>query len=135
MSTASVYKGETAVLMQALLAAHANGVLEHVLGDLRTAAPELVSNVGRRLAMAASKSARYVGEMREIAETQATAGLTPVLFEAIAEIYAATARSPLAAIPPEELPTDRSLEELLGELSDAPSASGHREATRRHRSR
>src|SRR3990172_3004943 len=37
MSTASVYKGSSALLLQALLAAQANGVLDHVLDDLRTA--------------------------------------------------------------------------------------------------
>jgi 3-hydroxyisobutyrate dehydrogenase-like beta-hydroxyacid dehydrogenase len=116
MSTASVYKGSTAVLMEALLAAHANGVLEHVLEDLRAGAPELVANVERRLASAAAKSGRYVGEMREISATQAAAGLTPALFEAMAQIYATTATTPLAAIAPEELTVIRSLEALLDEL-------------------
>ncbi len=39
MSTASVYKGTSALLAHALLAAHANGVLEHVLDDLRAGSP------------------------------------------------------------------------------------------------
>lgn len=65
MSTASVYKGGTAILLQALRAAHTNGVLEHVLADLRTAAPELVSNVERRLASASSKSARRRRDARD----------------------------------------------------------------------
>ena len=67
MSTASVYKGTTAVLLQALLAAHANGVLEHVLSDLRSGTPELVANVERRLRAPPGKSGRFVGEMHEIA--------------------------------------------------------------------
>ena len=77
MSTASVYKGTSALLLQALLAAHANGVLAHVLADLRAAAPELVANIERRVASGAAKSVRYVGEMHEIATTQSAAGLTP----------------------------------------------------------
>lgn len=113
MSTASVYKGGTAILLQALRAAHANGVLEHVLADLRTAAPELVSNLERRLASAASKSERYVGEMHEIAATQSAAGLTPALFEAMGEIYAALARTPAAERAPEEIPDDESLPQIL----------------------
>ena len=100
MSTASVYKGSSALLVQALLAAHANGVLEHVLADLRTAAPELVANLERRLGNAAAKSGRYVGEMREIAATQAAAGLTPALFEGMAEVYSALARTPSCAHEP-----------------------------------
>jgi 3-hydroxyisobutyrate dehydrogenase-like beta-hydroxyacid dehydrogenase len=116
MSTASVYKGSAALLAQALLAAHANGVLEHVLADLRTASPEAVANVERRLGNAAAKSGRYVGEMHEIAATQSAAGLTPALFEALAEVYEALARTPLASKSPEEVASDVSLEELLDDL-------------------
>jgi len=103
MSTASVYKGTTALLLQALLAAHENGVLEHVLADLQAAAPELVANVERRLASAAAKSGRYVGEMHEISAAQSAAGLTPGLFGAMAEIYAALATTPAATRAPEEI--------------------------------
>lgn len=116
MSTASVYKGSTALLLQALRAAHTNGVLEHVLADLRTAAPELVSNVERRLTSAASKSARYVGEMHEIAATQSAANLTPALFEAMAEVYASLAETPAANRAPEEITGDESLPEILGAM-------------------
>ena len=118
MSTASVYKGSTAILLQALRAAHANGVLGHVLADLHTAAPELVSNVERRLASAASKSARYVGEMHEIAATQSVAGLTPALFEALAEVYAALAATPAATRAPEDVPGVETLEQLLLDMRE-----------------
>jgi len=116
MSTASVYKGSTALLMQALLAAQANGVLEHVLADLRAGSPELVASVERRLASAAAKSRRYVGEMHEIADTQLAAGLTPALFAAMAEVYAATARTPSAATSPEEIPAELEITRLLRSL-------------------
>jgi len=116
MSTASVYKGSSALLMQALRAAHANGVLEYVLTDLGAAAPELVARVERRLARAAAKSGRYVAEMHEIATTQSAAGLTPSLFEAMAEVYAALAETQLAQAHPEDLPTDLSLEQVLDNL-------------------
>ena len=45
MSTASVYKGTSALLAHALLTAHTNGVLDHVLDDLRSGSPELIVNV------------------------------------------------------------------------------------------
>jgi 3-hydroxyisobutyrate dehydrogenase-like beta-hydroxyacid dehydrogenase len=116
MSTASVYKGTTALLAQALRAAHANGVLEHVLADLRAGAPNLVSNVERRLAVAASKSGRYAGEMHEIAATQQATGLTPALFDAIAEIYETIALTPLASASPEDVPESPELSTLLDAL-------------------
>ena len=116
MSTASVYKGSSALLMQALLAAHANGVLEHVLADFRIGMPELVASVERRLASAAAKSERYVAEMREIAATQSAAGLTPALFEAIAEVYAAIASTPLAQANTEDIPSGLSTPKILERL-------------------
>jgi 3-hydroxyisobutyrate dehydrogenase-like beta-hydroxyacid dehydrogenase len=102
MSTASVYKGSSAILAQALRAADHYGVLEHVLDDLGEAADQ----AGGRIARAAAKSPRYVGEMREIAAAQSAAGLTPALFDAIAGVYAEIARTPLAQVPPEEAGSD-----------------------------
>lgn len=116
MSTASVYKGGSALLLQALRAAHANGVLEHVLGDLRAGAPELVARIERRLAMAASKSERYVAEMHEIAAAQSAAGLTPALFEAMADVYTGVARTMLGQRSPEDVAAELTLDDLLGEL-------------------
>jgi 3-hydroxyisobutyrate dehydrogenase-like beta-hydroxyacid dehydrogenase len=120
MSTASVYKGTSALLAQALLAAQANGVLEYVVSDLRAGAPELVANIERRLASAAAKSARYVGEMQEIAATQTAAGLTPLLFEAMADVYTAMARTQLATKNPDEVPPDLALENVLEQLVERP---------------
>jgi 3-hydroxyisobutyrate dehydrogenase-like beta-hydroxyacid dehydrogenase len=122
MSTASVYKGSVALLAQALLSAHANGVLGHVVADVRASSPELVDGVETRLARAATKSGRYVGEMREIAATQAEAGLTPALFEAMAEVYAALAESPAAVGDPEGVQTALELESVLEALRGTPAA-------------
>lgn len=116
MSTASVYKGTSALLAYALLAAHANGVLEHVLADLRAGSPELVANVARRLASATTKSGRYVGEMHEIAHTQSAAGLTPALFEAMAEVFSRLSASELAQAAPESIAQDVSLADVLDGL-------------------
>jgi len=113
MSTASVYKGSTALLAQALLAADANGVLEHVVADLRIGAPELGSRVERRLATAASKSGRCVAEMHEIAASQSAAGLTPALFEAMTEVYSALAKTSLAGAKPEDVAADLELRDVL----------------------
>lgn len=116
MSTASVYKGTSALLLQALRTAHANGVLAHVLDDLQLGAPELVSRIERRLAMAAAKAERYVGEMREIAATQRGARLTPALFDALAEVYEDVAGKPLARTSPEDVPSTPSLDDILDAL-------------------
>ncbi len=109
MSTAAVYKGTTAVLAQALLTAWTNGVLDHVVDDL----DERAAGAATRIARSATKSARYVGEMHEIAATQAAAGLTPALFEAMAEVYAAQAERPLGRKAPEDVDATSDLDEVL----------------------
>jgi 3-hydroxyisobutyrate dehydrogenase-like beta-hydroxyacid dehydrogenase len=113
MCTASVYKGSAALLVQALLTARANGVLVHVMDDLG----EPADGVARSIARAAAKSRRYVGEMQEIAATQAAAGLTPALFEAMAEVYERIAGRPLALRDPESAPADEGLDDVLRSLA------------------
>jgi 3-hydroxyisobutyrate dehydrogenase-like beta-hydroxyacid dehydrogenase len=113
MSTASVYKGTIALLAQALLAARANGVVDHVVDDLG----ELADEAALRIARSATKAHRYVGEMHEIAATQAAAGLTPALFEAMAVVYGDLARRPLAQGAPEEVDRAVQLAEVLDRLA------------------
>jgi 3-hydroxyisobutyrate dehydrogenase-like beta-hydroxyacid dehydrogenase len=117
MCTASIYKGVSALSMQALLAAREHGLVDEVLADLAHGLPELAAGLPRSVALAAAKSERYVAEMREIAAAQAAAGLTPALFEAIAEVFAAAAASRLAAETPESVPGEVDLAAVLAELA------------------
>jgi 3-hydroxyisobutyrate dehydrogenase-like beta-hydroxyacid dehydrogenase len=116
MSTASFYKGQTALLTQALRAARANGVLEPVLDDLRRHEPSLVDDASRLLQSVASKSGRYVAEMNEIAASQAEAGLTPELFAAFAAVYLELSEGRLASAPPEDADPGRELRDVLDAL-------------------
>jgi 3-hydroxyisobutyrate dehydrogenase-like beta-hydroxyacid dehydrogenase len=112
MSTASVYKGLTGLVAQALRAAAAHGVLEPVMADLGEgyATPYQV-------ALAATKAHRYVAEMHEIARSQSAAGLTPSLFEAFAEVWADIADRPLADGQPETLPHDITARQVADRLT------------------
>jgi 3-hydroxyisobutyrate dehydrogenase-like beta-hydroxyacid dehydrogenase len=103
MCTASVYKGLTGLYAQALRTAGHHRVLDHVVGDLHDGGLDPVPAV----AVAATKAARYVPEMLEIAATQAGAGLPAALFEAYAQIWGSIARGSLAASDPETV--DRAL--------------------------
>ena len=107
MSTASFYKGQTALFAQALRAARANGVLELVLDDLRRHYPDFVDDAPRLLQSIAAKSARYVAEMEEIAASQEQAGLTPDLFTAFATVYLELSRTAAAGRSPEEFDAQR----------------------------
>jgi 3-hydroxyisobutyrate dehydrogenase-like beta-hydroxyacid dehydrogenase len=97
MCTASVYKGLTGLYAQAMQTADHHRVLDHVVDDLHTGGLDPVPAV----AMAATKAARYVPEMREIAATQAGAGLPAALFEAYAQIWGLIAGGELARSDPE----------------------------------
>jgi 3-hydroxyisobutyrate dehydrogenase-like beta-hydroxyacid dehydrogenase len=116
MCTASMYKGSTALLAHALLTAHAHNVLPQVLDDLGDSFPRQLDRAARLIAVSTTKAGRFVGEMHEIAATQAGAGLTPALFEAIAEVYEAFARSPLADEAPEAIAAQPLLEDVLNAL-------------------
>jgi len=99
MCTASVYKGVTAVLTQALRTAGRHGVADHVLADLADGGYEPT----RQIAVAATKAWRFVAEMREIAATQRAVGLPGELFEAVALVYEDLARTELATGDPESV--------------------------------
>ena len=92
MCTASVYKGYTALLTHALVTAHANGVLAEVLDDLHDSFPGADRQGG-------APARRLDDEGRPLRRRDAGdrgdaggAGLTPALFEAMAEVYATPRR-------------------------------------------
>ena len=123
MSTASVYKGRVAVLAQALRAAHANGVLEPVLDDLVETGLADRERTAETLARASTKAWRYVDEMRQIASTQASAGLPPELFEAFALVYVGLAEKAVADAP-EQVDGALSLVDVLERLNAGAAGRG-----------
>ena len=116
MCTASVYKGTTAVWAQALQTAAALDVLDVVVADLAEEFPGTAANAGRLIAVATSKSGRFVAEMEQIAATQGAAGAGPELFEAMAQVYRRLAATPLAGLSPEEARDLTDLTEVLDRL-------------------
>jgi 3-hydroxyisobutyrate dehydrogenase-like beta-hydroxyacid dehydrogenase len=126
MCTAAMYKGSTALLAQALLTAHAHGVLPQVLDDLHGPFPGQIDGAARALAISATKAERFVGEMSEIAATQASAGLTPALFEGFAEVYAALSSTPLGQDAPESIGRELVLEDVLERLGPSSEDAGER---------
>jgi 3-hydroxyisobutyrate dehydrogenase-like beta-hydroxyacid dehydrogenase len=113
MSTAAMYKGFVALLLQSLQTAHANGVIDLVLDDLRSEFGELLDHAATSIAMAASKADRYSGEMLEISAAQGAAGAEPELYQAMAHVYEAVGRTELAALSPEQARQLTDLETVL----------------------
>jgi 3-hydroxyisobutyrate dehydrogenase-like beta-hydroxyacid dehydrogenase len=113
MCTASVYKGLGALVTQAMRTAHRHDVLDQVLADLARNGLDMSAAV----VVSATKAHRFVEEMREIAATQARAGLTPALFEAFAEVYADVATTELAKGDPESADRTLSAGDIVRRLS------------------
>jgi 3-hydroxyisobutyrate dehydrogenase-like beta-hydroxyacid dehydrogenase len=112
MCTGSVYKGLTALITQAMRTAGFHGVLDEVVADLERNGLAQTAGVSR----SAPKAWRFVDEMREVAATQAQAGLTPDLFLAMAAVYADIARTRLAQGDPETA-SDLTAAEIVAQLS------------------
>src|SRR5207342_418654 len=116
MSTASIYKSRAVLLAQALRAARAYGVLEPVLDDLRRSHPDLVEEAPFLLQSIASRSDRCVAEMEEIASSQEQVGLTPDLFNAVADVFLRLRSTEAAGRAPEDLDVNATLDEVLATL-------------------
>jgi 3-hydroxyisobutyrate dehydrogenase-like beta-hydroxyacid dehydrogenase len=117
MCTASVYKGFSCLLLQALQTACAHGVADVVIADLEHDFGGQLTGVASRIALAAAKSDRYPAEMREIAETQASAGGDPGVFRAIAGAYEHVARSELSSLTPEDAVLMDDLAAVMSQLN------------------
>lgn len=118
MSTASIYKGLSGLLAQALQTAEFYGVTDLVRTDLARGLPDYVANAAGEVAAAASKSDRYPDEMRQIAIAQGAAGAEPALFDAMAVVYESIHRSRLARLTPEQARDADDLTEVLRLLAD-----------------
>lgn len=116
MCTASVYKGTAALWLQALQTARALGVTDVVLADLAESEPARAGQAGRSIAVAASKSDRFVAEMEQIAQTQGAAGASPELFAGMAAVYARVAGTELARLAPEAAQAMDDLDTVLALL-------------------
>jgi 3-hydroxyisobutyrate dehydrogenase-like beta-hydroxyacid dehydrogenase len=114
MCTASVYKGLTGLLAQAMRTAAHHGVLDTVLADLDGLGGR-TPQVG--VAVSATKAHRYVAEMHEIAATQAGAGLPPSLFEAYAEVYTGLSQTDLAQQEPESVDRSMTAADVIARLA------------------
>lgn len=110
MCTGSVYNGVHALVTQAIRAADHYGVLAELLADLSGGLGEASPGA---VAVAGAKAGRFIAEMQEIADAQESAGLSPELFRAFADVWREIAQTDLATNSPER--ADRSIS--AGELA------------------
>jgi len=87
MAYAAWTKGTSALLLAVRCVARAEGVEETLIDEWRTSLPQLPEQSVAAARSALSKGWRWVGEMNEIAETFAAAGLPDGFHRGAAEIY------------------------------------------------
>jgi 3-hydroxyisobutyrate dehydrogenase-like beta-hydroxyacid dehydrogenase len=112
MAFAAWTKGTAALLLSVRAVARAEGVEETLLDEWRTSLPALPEQSRAAARSAVAKGWRWVGEMHEIADTFASAGLPDGFHRAAAEIYRRAPRAPRAPAD-----ADLSIERLLAAIA------------------
>jgi 3-hydroxyisobutyrate dehydrogenase-like beta-hydroxyacid dehydrogenase len=119
MAYAALNKGTDALHTAVLLAGARLGVLPALLQELESSQAEALARMKARVPFLAATAARFTGEMAEIAETFAAAGVTPEFHRGAEWVYTQLAATPLAAETRATLPRERSLDAALAVFSAA----------------
>jgi 3-hydroxyisobutyrate dehydrogenase-like beta-hydroxyacid dehydrogenase len=129
MTYAALNKGTDALHTAVLLAGARLGVLPALLREFESSQAEALARMKLRVPFLAATSARFKGEMAEIARTFAAAGVTPDFHRGAEWVYAQLAATPLASETRATLPRERSLDAALAvfgatlDRRDAPEGS------------
>ena len=102
MCSAALTKGTQALWLEVLYAARNLGVEDWLEREVQGSRAPIYQWVLGQLPILPSKAYRWVPEMHEISSTLATAGMTPRVFEGIADICEFVAATPLGRESPEE---------------------------------
>jgi 3-hydroxyisobutyrate dehydrogenase-like beta-hydroxyacid dehydrogenase len=114
MTYAAWTKGASALLLAARAVARAEGIEQKLLDEWAISLPELPQRSTTAARSAVTKGWRWVGEMEEIADTFAAAGLPDGFHRAAAEIYRRSPHAPDA---------DASLEHVLASITRVAGSS------------
>jgi len=113
MVYAALTKGTWTLHAALLLAASRTGVLPDLLSELEHSQGAALNAMRARIPRLPADSARWVGEMQEIARTFTDVGVPDGFHEGAAEIFRILARTPFAAETRQSIDSSRTLEEIL----------------------
>ncbi len=113
MVYASATKGTFSLHAATLTAAHALGLTEVYLAEIGASNPQMRAAMEAKVPRIPFDAGRWLGEMHEIAQTFADAGVTPKFHEGAADIMELADRTPIAAESRETVDESRTLEEVL----------------------
>lgn len=87
MTYAALTKGSCAIATELLIAACSMGLLEPLIEDFKISQGRRFEELVLELKKMPPKANRWVGEMEEIAKTFGELGLTPKIYQGVADIY------------------------------------------------
>ena len=117
MCYAAMTKGSAALHSQLLMAAEMMGLYQPLLEEFQRGQTATVQRMEGWIPGVPAKSRRWVSEMQEIEATFGHLGMTPHLFEGVADMYRLIGGTPLGDETPESRDGERSLEETIRLLS------------------
>ena len=117
MCYAAMTKGSWALYTQLLMAAEIMGLTEPLLAEFASGQQAALQRMERTIPTVPPRSRRWVSEMEEIRDTFAELGMTPSLFEGVAEMYRFIGDTPLGEEFPESRDRDRTFIETIQQLA------------------
>ena len=113
MVYAATTKGTFTLHTAALVAARVYGLSDPFHAELEESRPAEFADMNRRVPRLPLDAARWVGEMHEISETFAAAGLPAEFHQGAAQVFELLARTPIAAETRETVDPSRTLADAL----------------------
>ncbi len=126
MCYAAMTKGSWALYTELLMAAELMGLTEPLLAEFQGGQQAVLQRMERTIPTVPPRSRRWVSEMEEIRDTFAQLGMTPKLFEGVAEMYEFIGSTPLGAESPETRDRDRTFVETIRKLTEHVGKDGNR---------
>ena len=113
MCYAAMTKGSSALFSELLMAAEMMGLSDFVKSEFQSSQPAVLQRMERGLPGVPAKARRWVSEMEEIKDTFEHLGLTPHLFQGVADMYRMIGSTSMGDETPQTRDGDRSLEETI----------------------
>ncbi len=113
MCYAGITKGTSALHTAVLMAAESLGVADEIHQELALSVGALYSRMEAVVPKLPAVSARYIGEMKEIAKTMESAGVTANFHTGAGELYRVLEKTPFAAERRDTVDPDRTLRQSL----------------------
>ncbi len=117
MCYAAMTKGSAALFTELLMAAEMLGLSKELLAEFQSSQPAVHQRMERWLPGLPAKANRWVSEMQEIEATFDGLGLTPLIFQGVADMYRLVGSTSMGEETPETRDESRSLEETIQRLA------------------